>query len=345
MYTKLILAIALIVSSLGVSNAQQDSARLRVMQLSFVPAVSATINITFDEQPVFENLSFPFTTDYADFPAGNHTLTTTIVDVEEATATHDMTLEAGHQYSLIVEGDYSEDAVRFILIDETELLTDQTGSIAIVVNLTPVAMNLFIEDEIVVEELATENYDFFALPLNDFTVFGSFASTSDEPIEIGTYTALPNTVVLGVARQTDDGDLQTITHLATDLTIADYLQTTIPDTYFHISANALISTDTLDLLSADDTYTLFLPSNDVFEDVAIEDFTELMSNHIISENMPPTILPQHETLTSIAGDTIALQFSDTDSTYWEIEGAPILWDVRLSNGTLYVIDGVIVANN
>jgi hypothetical protein len=45
----------------------------------------------------------------------------------------------------------------------------------------------------------------------------------------------------------------------------------------------------------------------------------------------------------LAGNTVSFNFGSTDSGYWEIEGIPILWDVRLADGVIYGIEGVINA--
>jgi len=53
------------------------------------------------------------------------------------------------------------------------------------------------------------------------------------------------------------------------------------------------------------------------------------------------MLPSYDTLTTLAGAVVSLNFGATDSGYWEIEGAPILWDLRLADGVIYAIDGVV----
>lgn len=346
MFKKRLLIIVVLVAVINFAHAQDaDMAQLRIMQLSFVPDVSATVTIELDKQPLFENISFPFTTDYATIPAGDHQLTLTVVDADDISASTELILESGHTYSVIAEGDYSADAVQFVLIDEGNVSLDTTGSAAIVVNLTPVEFDIYIEDELALDDLSTGAISYLSLPLIEFTAYGTFDGDSSERVEIDTFSAMPNTVVLAVARYTDSGELQTIFHRSSDLTIADYVRATVPATVFHVSASALSLLDELELLNDDGRYTVFLPHNDTFEVFDLESLPDVMSNHIVPENLPPTILPQHETLTTINGDTVTLQFGDTESGYWEIEGAPILWDVRLRNGTLYVIDGVILSSD
>ncbi len=68
----------------------------------------------------------------------------------------------------------------------------------------------------------------------------------------------------------------------------------------------------------------------------------LLAGHIVAENLPPYLLLGRNTLTTLAGSAVSLAFTGTASGYWEIEGAPIMWDVRLANGVIYAIDGVIV---
>lgn len=101
-------------------------------------------------------------------------------------------------------------------------------------------------------------------------------------------------------------------------------------------------------MADDGAYSLFLPVNGVVEDLTAANLIpddaqlgDLFATHIATENLPPYALLQNETLTMLSGNTVSLNFGVTDSGYWEIEGVAILWDVRLANGVIYGIDGVI----
>lgn len=93
---------------------------------------------------------------------------------------------------------------------------------------------------------------------------------------------------------------------------------------------------------------MFLPVNGVVDDLIAANLIldagqlgDLFAAHITAQNLPPYALPQHETLTMLTGNTVSLNFGVTNTGYWEIEGVPILWDVRLADGVIYGIDGVI----
>ncbi len=52
-----------------------------------------------------------------------------------------------------------------------------------------------------------------------------------------------------------------------------------------------------------------------------ESLVDLLSGHIIAQKLPSYALPGNDRLTTLAGSSVSLVFSDTASGYWEIEGA------------------------
>lgn len=319
-----------------VSNARaqdRESTRLRVMQLSFVPDVSAIVDVQIDEATVFEALSFPFATDYIELTPGVHTLTTTVPDQPTATVSTSFNLEAGRSYTAIIHGDYT-DEVTFTLIDESELPLEASGSTAIVVNLTPyLIQDIYLDEELVLETINAGEYGFISLPPTEFMLAGKVGNEFySEP-----FTPFSNTTLVAVVRLVPSGDMQVIYHRSSHLTIADYLRSIDDGAAFAHSADATGTVDLLDLIPDEGTYTLFLPTNEAFDaDIELQ-----VANHIIPQNLPPYILPNSDELTSLTGHPLRLDFSNTASGYWEIEGVPILWNISLANGVIYAIDGVI----
>lgn len=340
MFKKLGLVLIGLLFAVSPSSAQADSARLRVIQLSFIPQISAVVDIAIDDAVVFERIGFPFATDYIELEPGSHMLTTTIVDHNDATASTLLTLESGGSYSVIAEGDYT-DQVSFTVVDENDLPLAETGSAGIIVNLSPDPIqDIYMDDKLVLEMIPAGAYDVTSLPVTEFTLAGHVGDTSYSE----DFTPLSNATLLAVVNRNS----QVIFHRSSSLTIAEYLQSIDEDAQFARIAEVMGATDLLDALTDDGSFTLFLPTNDVLDELAdgalpadADQLYPMLSRHIIAQNLPPYILPDHETLTTLMDDPVLLNFGSTDSGYWEIEGAPILWDIRLANGVIYAIDGVV----
>ncbi len=340
------LLLSLLFSITLVQAQGDDPARLRMMQLSYLPEIRAVIDIVLDDTLIFEDIGWPFATDYVEVAAGEHTLTTTLVDQPVTSASTIITLEAGRSYSVIVAGDYSQQ-ITFTIVEETELLAEADGSTAIIVNLTgqPIS-NVTVDGALTLSEISPSGYGFLALPPTEATIGGMVGDLAYSEV----FTPHANTDFLIAVLSMPSGEPQIIYHRSSRLTIAEYLRSIHEGAQFARVAELLAQTDTLDTLSADEDYTLFLPVNGMVDDLIdanhIPDAAQLgdlFAAHIAAQNLPPYALPQYEALTMLAGNTASLNFGTTDSGYWEIEGVPILWDVRLANGVIYGIDGVINA--
>jgi hypothetical protein len=340
----LYLLLILLFSITFVQAQGDDPARLRIMQLSYLPEISAVIDIVLDDALIFEDIGWPFATDYVEVAAGEHTLTTAIVDQPDTNASTVLTLESGNSYSVIVDGEYSQQ-VTFVVVEETELLEGADGSTAIIVNLTEQAIsNITIDDAPVLSEIPAGDYGFLALPPAEATIGGIVGELAYSEV----FTPHANTDFLIAVRLMPTGEPQIIYHRSSHLTIAEYLQSIHEGAQFAQVAELIAQTDILDSLRDDGEYTLFLPVNSAVDRTlaagSIPDATQLsnlFASHITTENLPPYLLPLNLTLTTLSERPVSINFGVTDSGYWEIEGAPILWDVRLANGVIYGIDGVI----
>jgi uncharacterized surface protein with fasciclin (FAS1) repeats len=182
------------------------------------------------------------------------------------------------------------------------------------------------------------------LAVTPFTISGKLGeeSYSDEIVP------LSNAILLAVVRQNPDGAIQIIYQRSSLLTVAEYLQAVQPETQFARAAAAITASGLLDALPADGEFTLFLPTNAAFDRAAdggslpdSDQLRDLLSGHIVTQSLPPTVLPDHAALTMLDGGTAQINFGQTASGYWEIEGAGIRYDLRLADGVIYAIDGVI----
>lgn len=341
-----ILSIVFFFLMVSSSAAQQagEPTRLRVMQLSFMSEepFSAFINIWFDDDLVFENVVFPFTTDYVELSPGTHTITTAVAMEEPPVAAVTLNLEAGQSYTVIVDGDYSVGSVDFTLIPENDLPLDETGSAAILVNQLREPIDAYIDDELIVEGLNPNDYALRSLPNRVLLITVTRAGDPDTIIyEVGG-EALPNTTLLAVVIGSNAEDATLLLQRTSDLPITDYLKAHLSDGAFRAAAELLLETDVLAGLESDTDYTLFLPSNaSGVAELSDQDLAEMLSNHITEGSLPPYALIGTETLTMTGSLEATLVYGETESGYWEIEGAPILWDVQVANGIIYYIDGVI----
>jgi len=326
--------------------AQEESVQLRVMQLSFIPAQSAMIDIRINNEIAFEGVRFPFTTPYVDLPPGEHTLTTTIVDNTDATASTSFTLEAGTHYTIIVEGDYSEDAVQFIIIDEADLPRDETGSAAVVVNLTPESLDYVVNNEIAMTDIEPEEFRSATLPEGYLSTAVTITGNMSEVLFEQEFTAVPELTLITVLRTSSTGDLQRLFARSSSATIAEYLLSIDGVEPFADAVNSQTSRAVAQ--SESGAYTFFQPTGDAIDalgDEAPTDPTELeewVANHITLADLPPYELLGFESLPMLSSNTVSLQFEGTEGGWWEIEGAPIWWDIRFVDGMVYIIDGVIV---
>ena len=337
--TLLIATLLIIIGSISAQDA--EPARMRVMQLSFANS-EATVDVRVDGEVVFTGIPWPFVTDYVELALGDHTLTTTLAD-QSATASTSLMLEAGRSYSVVVHGDYRE-GVTFTVIDESDLPLAETGGGAIILNLTPEPItDLRVNSAPARDLIPPGEHAFLNLPAAPFTIAGQLGGLAYRE----GFTPLSNAILLGVVRMTPDGDLQIIYQRSSHLTVAEYLKSIGPDALFSGFAGALAPEVVDTTLPDDGTYTLFLPTNQALEQVGvlIEGASEaaFLAGHTTAQSLPPTILPNHNARPMLNGRTAQLAFSATPSGYWEIDGAAILWDLRLANGVIYAIDGVLGA--
>jgi hypothetical protein len=331
--------------SVTVVQSQGDQpVRLRIMQLSYLPPSSVAIDIYLDETLVLEDIGFPFATDYFATVSGEHVLKTVISDQADKSAATMLTLEPGHSYSVIASGDYSQQ-VTFMVVDETELLAGSSGSTATIVNLTgqPIS-NITVDDVLLLPEIPTNGYGFLALPDLEATIGGMIGDLSYSE----TFIPHANTDFLIAVTLMPTGEPQIIFHRSSRLTVAEYLQSIHEGAQFALIAGMIAETDLLNSLEDDSAYTMFLPVNAAVDQALAAgisfdtaQLSNLLAGHATMQNLPPHLLPQHQTVTTLAGNTVSIDFGATASGYWEIEGAPILWDVRLANGVIYGIDGMI----
>lgn len=340
MFRKVALLLVLLCVA-GGAAAQDAPARLRLNQLSYAGS-GATADLLIDDVPAFTGITWPFMTDYVELAAGTHTLTATLVD-DGGSASLPLTLEAGHSYSVVVHGDHAE-GVTWHVIDESDLPLAETGGAAIILNLTsePIT-DLRIDDAPAIDPVLPGEHTFLSLPSAPYTMAGRLGDLAYRD----DFNPLSNAFLLGVVRRTPNGELQIIFQRSSPLTVDEYLKAILPGTLFSGFAGGLSAEAVEAILPEEGAYTLFLPTNDALEAAGarlggVVDAAQL-AGHTTAQHLPPTALPNYDMLPMLDGRAARLAFTGTPSGYWEIDGAAILWDLRLANGVIYAIDGVLGA--
>jgi hypothetical protein len=205
MIRKTLLALVVLIALVSIVSAQSETAWLRVMQLSYTDT-HWTIDVQLDGEIVFEGIAWPFATDYVELAPGEHTLTTTMVEVPEVSASATVVVEAAHRYSVVVHGHYSE-GVTFTVIDETDLPLEAPGSVGVIVNMTAAPISeLTVNDVPTIASIPAGGQEVVSLPVTPFTISGKLGeeSYSDEIVP------LSNAILLAVVRQNPDGAIQII---------------------------------------------------------------------------------------------------------------------------------------
>jgi uncharacterized surface protein with fasciclin (FAS1) repeats len=342
MIRKAFLALVVLIASVSIVSAQSETARLRVIQLSYTDT-HWTIDVLLDGEVVFEGIAWPFATDYVELAPGEHTLTTIMADAPEVSASVTVVVEAAHRYSVVVHGHYRE-GVTFTMIDENTLPLEETGSAGVIINMTGAPISkLTVNDVPIIASIPAGSQAALSLPVTPFTISGKLGEEdySEE------FVPLSNAILLAVVRQNPDGAIQILYQRSSPLTVAEYLQAVQPETQFARAAEAITASGLLDALPADGELTLFLPTNAAFDRAAEgglpepDRLSDLLEGHIVAQSLPPTVLPDHTVLTMLNSGSAQIDFGQTTSGFWEIEGAAIRWDVRLADGVIYAIDGVI----
>lgn len=334
--------------------AQDNSAQLHVLQIFDVSA-----NVFLDGELIVEQLAYPTSSDYLAIPAGSHTIAVARGEggLEEAT-TLDIELSADHDYLLVAlntNADFT--AFDLVLIDETaglnELGDDSTAPVLILNDTADSpALDITVDDEIVVEDLNFGDYAFFSAPVGEFEAKVTTADAPNSELLSTSAVGLPNTFAL-VALLGVFPNAGLVRLNSTSLTIAEYLAELLPaeGSYFKTFYEALMVSDVLAEISGEGPFTLFVPT-----DAAIEILPELMRAslltdpvlrddwlryHIVAGSYPPYRLPDFESLTTLQGTALSLTFPA--EVFWRLNGsAQIIDHIRLPNGIIYEIDATLM---
>jgi uncharacterized surface protein with fasciclin (FAS1) repeats len=327
--------------------AQEDTASVRFTSLTYRQesdgSYSSTADFYVDGDLVFEAIRYPFTTAYASIPAGEHQIVAVISGEDVSSgAAFDVTLQPGGQYSLVVYGDYGQESVELLTVDETELSGSGTGAAA-AVNLYSQPVDIIVNESRVVENLDTGDYAIVPLPSGMFQASISESGSPETVLLQSDFFGNASTFVLAIATGTSPEEFYLNTQITSNLTIGEYLAAAQNDPALSAFAGAAVAAELTDMLSGEGSFTVFAPQNSALETLPedADALAALVERHIVEDNLPPYRLTDHPQLTALDGSSLSLDFGATESGLWEIGGAPIFSHIFLTNGIIYTLGTVI----
>ena len=130
-------------------------------------------------------------------------------------------------------------------------------------------------------------------------------------------------------------------------TIAENIQI---DTSYSILAQSLASSGVIETLTKPGPFTIFVPPNQAFRNLPPgtfeswinerkDDLSNVLSDHIVAGRVSSADIEDGQKLKTLAGDELII--SKRNGKLF-VNGLPVLQpDIEASNGTIYVIDGVL----
>lgn len=335
-----------------------DDIRIRVTQVAYR---SADADIYIDGKLTFAGIGDSMTTDYVTLPVGVHTVA---VVSSGDNPVNGIALEqdfpGGHDYHLIGHGDTGNLPAAFVAVDETGLLEDGNmrieGGTRIVVNVfdTAFPLDIYIDDILTVTNLEPFSAAAFPLPSETYTVRLTPAGEADITLLEETNNPMPYTLTTTIGwGDPESGDYAIVNDYYSDLSIGNWLRamSEVPDSGFVMAAQAISSgsPSLFDELTSPRQFTLFLPTDSVvreFDPSSVPGDTtveEVVQYNIAQGRYTPYEIVKQTQVTTLQGGDLTFNFVATESGYWEINGSvAILTSIRLSNGVIYVTDGVLI---
>ncbi|MFK7933911.1 MAG: fasciclin domain-containing protein [Saprospiraceae bacterium] len=109
------------------------------------------------------------------------------------------------------------------------------------------------------------------------------------------------------------------------------------------------------LSSADDNFTVFAPENDAFEDImetvnglTTEQLATVLTYHVVAGNFQSTDLTDEQIVTTVNGETIALEIDGDDVTIRDAEDNEVevkIANVQTTNGVIHIIKEVLMPSS
>lgn len=349
-----LLVMGILVASMGSVSAQDTSGP--ATQVRVASFFYSNMNVLWDGEPAFTNLRFSFVSDYVETSPGAHVLT--VVSAGSGTETPlEMDLIEGHSYLVVAGGNWETDELPTLLVfDETDIAEGMEGDDNYVMFLHLVSGNLavdgYVDDEPVGANVSYGQMVVFKAPVGTFTAKMTLAGLPNFKVYEDDFINIPKALTLVVAAGTSAQNMFLIVHSRSPITVADYIAAVADVGGDLTTLRTVIDTaGVMDELAGDGPLTFFAPVNWVFDelpegalDALLADpayLADVVRYHAVPAYLPPYVLYGQDTLTTLQGGSLSLTFPDDD--WWQINGSISIYeDVRLGNGVVYFIGGVLL---
>lgn len=352
--TFVLAAILALVSAAGVSAQGTAGAgsQVRVFQFFY-----QSMDVLVDGQPAVQKIGFTFDTDYLPLAAGKHTfaVASSSKGAETGTST-DLDLVDGHQYSVMVYGNWESDPQpTFLVLDETEKFAGMDSANDRILFLHLVsggpAVDGYVNDQLVQAGLSYGQAVAFEVPPGPFKTKITLAGNAGAVLqEFDSFYGIPQAVTVAALIGASPLNFFLNTQTTTALNMADYLDFESKSMNgYQLAAMLIKQTGLTSDLAGAGPFTLFLPTDDAINalpqaaaNALLSDpakLAEVVRYHVVPAYLPPYLLEGQTSLKTLQGSTLTLDFSSGD--WWHVNGVPIYPAVRVGNGVVHPIFGVL----
>lgn len=355
----LMLVLALVVvSAAGCSGdkkaaASKGTALVRVASLFFPMA-----NVTIDGKTVLDHQLFPYISDDLTLSAGKHTLSVASTDGQNGpAASTDLKLEDGHHYLVVSYGNIvlkSDHVLK--VIDETENFNqigkDHNVILFLHLIISGPALDGYLKDQKVVDNLGYGQSSVYNLPIGESPFKITLAGQPNLVLDERDAYGLPNNYAVVALVGTFLNPTVAIS-ARSPLNVLDFFtQAAQAGGYFDTLKEMLDKSDLAQTLSGPGPITVFAPWDSSFMDApsatldAIKadpaKLNQVMRYYVVPEYLPPSVLYQRATLTTLQGSPLTVTTSATAPRFTLNGSVPLYQDYRLSNGVMYEAGSVML---
>ncbi len=328
--------------------AARGSAQVRVACLFFSQA-----HVSLDDQPLLDDLVYPFFSDYQTVSAGKHTMQVVSATSDRGAASLDLNLDDGHSYLVVSYGNlFTKSDHTLMVIDETETWTklteDQNWVLLLHLIAGAPAFDGYIENEQVMRSFAFGQSFLFPVPAREFDMHMTIVDKPDLILYQDTSDGLPMTYTVVALTGTllnptmvyDVRSPKTLAEVFTDLAqVGGYY-----DTWLEM----LQKSGMIDQLQGPGPFTLFAPWDADFINASTNALLadparlgDVVRYNVVPEYLPPAVLYHRTELTTLQGAPLTVTTAG-DSPYFRLNGsARVYQDYHASNGIFYEVDEVL----
>lgn len=319
-------------------------------------------DISVDGTVMWQNMVYPYITDYETIGAGTHTLRVAAANGGAGPeASIELDLEADHRYLVVSYGNIAmQTNHELMIVDETEAVNGIAEDHASIMFLhflsgTP-GLDGYVGEVRQVENLTYGTPGFLQTPVGEFQVAITPTGMPDMVMYEDTYTGLPQThTVVAMLGTPFNPKLYMNVYTPLDMlsffnVLADY------GGYYDETRSLLTMADMIEDLGGEGPLTVFAPWDSMYIDPEFrnipdvrddpEKLAQAMQYYMVPDNVPPYLLYFRAELPTLQGTALRVLGEPDDD--WP--GQPDIWlngntrvrqDYRVSNGVLYELEGLV----